>query len=190
MATERYRMAAEPTRENAPNTGTLFLRVYQAFEQELLEGLARAGYRIRAKHGAVLANVDADGTRLTVLARRAGIGKPAMGELVDELETMGHVERVADPLDARAKLVVPTSTGLAAIEAASRVIEGIEARYVAQLGDTRYRRLRSALLSLVPHTAADVQPRTLTAADSNLRPPARQAAHDLAPRRRRYRRDV
>ena len=171
MATERYRMAAEPTRrENAPNTGTVLLRVYQAFEQELLEGLARAGYRVRAKHGAVLANVDADGTRLTVLARRAGIGKPAMGELVDELETMGYVERVADPLDARAKLVVPTSTGLAAIEAAARVIEAIEAHYVAELGETRYRRLRSALLSLVPHTAADVQPRALpprlSAADS------------------------
>lgn len=157
-------MATEPTcRENTPNTGTLLLRAYHAFERELLEGLAGAGYGIRAKHGAVLANIDADGTRLTVLARRAGLGKPAMGELVDELETMAYVARVADPLDARAKLVVPTSTGLAAIEAAARAMEAIEARYVADLGATRYRRLRSALLSLVPHTSADVQPRALAA---------------------------
>ncbi len=157
-------MASESTgQENAPNTGTLLLRAYQAFEQELLEGLGGAGYPIRAKHGAVLANVDAEGTRLTLLARRAGIGKPAMGELVDELEAMAYVVRVVDPSDARAKLVVPTATGLAAIEAAARVIEAIEDRYVAALGETRYQRLRRALLSLAPHTPEDVQPRALLA---------------------------
>ena len=154
-------MAAERDRQVlGANTGTLLLRAFQAFQTELLDGLARAGYEIRAKHGAVLANVEAGGSRPSVLARRAGMGKPALGELVDELEAMGYVERVADPADGRAKLVVPTSTGQAAIRVAARVIEAIEARYAAELGDTGYRRLRKALLVLVPHGAEDIQPRT------------------------------
>lgn len=141
------------------NTGTLLLRAFQAFQTELLDGLAREGYEIRAKHGAVLANIDADGTRPTVLARRAGMGKAALGELVDELEAMGHVERVADPADGRAKLVVPTPMGAGCIRAAARVIDAIEQRYVVALGEAGYRRLRTALLALVPHDADDIQPR-------------------------------
>ena len=161
MVTEQNSMAAERDRQGPdPNTGTLLLRAFQAFQAELLDELAKAGYGIRAKHGAVLANVDAHGTRQTLLARRAGIGKPALGELVDELAAMGYVARVADPADGRAKLVVPTSTGRAAIRAAAQAIERIEARYTAQLGDAGYRRLRKALLTLVPHNAENVQPRT------------------------------
>lgn len=141
------------------NTGTLLLRSFQAFQAELLDRLARGGHAIRPKHGAVLANVDPAGTRLTVLARRAGMGKPALGELVDDLEAMGYVERTPDPRDGRAKLVVPTTTGRAAIRAATEAIAAIEARYVAQLGERGYRQLRKALLVLVPHDADQVQPR-------------------------------
>jgi DNA-binding MarR family transcriptional regulator len=129
------------------------------FERELLQGLAQSGHPIRAKHGAVLANVDGEGTRLTELARRAGIGKPALGELVDELEDIGLVERIPDPTDGRAKLVVPTEAGSRAIAAAARVITGIESDYQASLGAASYTQLRTALLNLAPHEDADIQPR-------------------------------
>ncbi len=142
-----------------PNTGTLLLRSFQQFEVELLEGLAAAGHEIRAKHGAVLANVDSGGTRLTELAVRAGMGKPALGELVDELERMGLVERVPDPTDGRAKLVVPTERGSETIAAAARVIRAIEQRYVTLLGRDVYDSLRLGLLQIAPHQADDVQPR-------------------------------
>lgn len=151
-------MASESNSQSR-NTGTLLLWAFQSFQAELLDGLAAEGHVIRAKHGSVLANVDAEGTRLTELARRAGIGKPAVGELVDELESMGLVGRVGDPTDGRAKLVVPTDSGMQLIEAAGSVIAGIEDRYRSALGESAYRELRSALEVLVPDAAADVQPR-------------------------------
>jgi DNA-binding MarR family transcriptional regulator len=158
--TERNSMASESNRQaTEPNTGTLLLWAFRSFEAELLEGLAADGYVIRAKHGSVLANVDAEGTRLTELARRAGIGKPAVSELVDELETMGYVERVGDPTDGRAKLVIPTETGVDLIEKAGSVIAAIEGRYRTSLGPDAYQRLRAALKVLAPNEAADVQPR-------------------------------
>ena len=153
-------MAPEPNRQVAePNTGTLLLWAFQSFEAELLNGLAADGYAIRAKHGSVLANIDDGGTRLTELARRAGIGKPAVSELVDELETMGLVERTADPTDGRAKLVIPTEIGVKLIETAGSVIAAIEDRYRSSLGPAAYRELRAALMALAPHEVADVQPR-------------------------------
>lgn len=153
-------MAAEQSRQIAePNTGTLLLRAFQSFQAQLLDGLARDGVTIRAKHGAVLANVDADGTRPTVLARRAGMGKPALGELVAELEELGLVNRLADPADGRAKLVVPTGAGIRAIRAAAAVIAAIEDGYRVRLGDDAYRRLRRSLLTLAPHEEDEVQPR-------------------------------
>jgi DNA-binding MarR family transcriptional regulator len=152
-------MAAEPSRQPpGANTGTLLLRAFQRFQSRLLDELAANGVRIRAKHGAVLANVDRDGTRPTELARRAGIGKPALGELVAELEAAGYVERIADPADGRAKLVVPTDSGLRAIRVASAVIAAIEDDYRATLGDREYERLRRALRSLGAD-GGDVQPR-------------------------------
>lgn len=152
-------MAAEPPRQPPEaNTGTLLLRAFQRFQSQLLEALAAEGVRIRAKHGAVLANIDRDGTRPTELARRAGIGKPALGELVAELEAVGYVERVADPADGRAKLVVPTDSGLRAIRVASAAIAAIEGDYRSVLGAREYERLRRALRSIGAEDSG-VQPR-------------------------------
>ena len=61
--------------------------------------------RIRPAHTSVFPHLDHAGTRLTDLAARMGISKQAVGQLVDELEQMGVVERIADPSDGRAKLI-------------------------------------------------------------------------------------
>ncbi|KIG15459.1 Transcriptional regulator, MarR family protein [Enhygromyxa salina] len=61
--------------------------------------------RIRPAHTSVFPHLDLAGTRLTELARRLGISKQAVGQLVDELEQMQVLERVPDPSDGRAKLI-------------------------------------------------------------------------------------
>src|SRR5690606_35332172 len=61
--------------------------------------------RIRPAHTSVFPHVDHAGTRLTELARRMGISKQAVGQLVDELEQMGAVERIPDPSEGRATLI-------------------------------------------------------------------------------------
>ncbi len=129
-----------------PNTGTLMLYAYRSFEEELFTRLHAAGHRdLRPKHGAVIANLEEQGTRVTTLARRAGIGNPAMVELVDELERAGYVSRRPDPSDRRAKLVIPTLKGVHAAQLAFAVIQGIEARYKRLLGSEQYAQLQDAL---------------------------------------------
>ncbi|MBO0837141.1 MAG: MarR family transcriptional regulator, partial [Actinobacteria bacterium] len=106
-------------------TQSLLLAAYQQTASELLTALARAGHTsIRHKHGAVFANLDAAGTRPSVLAERAGMTKAALGELVDELERIGYVRRQPDPSDRRAKLVVPTDTAKEVTALVRQVNEG------------------------------------------------------------------
>ena len=141
-----------------PYTQSLLLYAYQATARELVRWLRRHGHAaIRPKHGAVFANLDREGTRATVLAERAGIGKAAMGELVDELERLGYVERRPDPEDRRAKLVVPTPAALAVTGLVHAFNKGLEARYRRLLGARAYASLRASLRTIAPEGV--MQPR-------------------------------
>jgi DNA-binding MarR family transcriptional regulator len=141
-----------------PYTQSLLLYAYQSSARSLVAALKEAGHdRVKPKHGAVFANIDSDGTRASLLAERAGIGKPAMGELVDELEHLGYVRRIPDPGDRRAKLVLPTDAAKAVTDSVHRFNQALEAEYRRRLGDRGYEALRAALLELSP--GGDPQPR-------------------------------
>ena len=133
----------------APNTGTLLLEAYRAFEVELFAALAAAGHGgLRPKHGAVLANVGPEGSRLTDLAADARMTKPSMKELVDELASLGLVERRPDSGDGRSRRIVLTRAGAEVVRVARRTIERIEEGYRDRLGTRVYASLRSALTAL------------------------------------------
>ncbi len=74
----------------------------------------------------IFENIDPEGTRLTVLATRAGLTHQSVGEVVAELERRGYVERIPDPTDGRAKLVRLTEHGRALVRAAIQHIDAIE----------------------------------------------------------------
>jgi DNA-binding MarR family transcriptional regulator len=71
-----------------------------------------------------------------------------MGELVDDLETLGYVERRADPSDGRAKLVVLTKKGEAATVDGIGALVDLEAQWAACLGEDTVRQFRAALVKL------------------------------------------
>jgi len=143
---------------NSPYTQSLLLYAYQGSARALVETLRARGHpAIRPKHGAVFANIDKQGTRPSVLAERAGIGKAAMGELIDELQRLGYVQRRPDPSDRRAKLVVPAN---AAVDVTNIVHEfniNVEAAYRERLGEEAYQALRAALQAIAPQN--EMQPR-------------------------------
>jgi DNA-binding MarR family transcriptional regulator len=74
------------------------------------------------------------GSRLTELAHSAGMSKQAMGDLVDQCEAWGLVRRVPDPLDARAKRVVFSDTGLDWLQAFRLAVQQAEQEFRAQVG--------------------------------------------------------
>jgi DNA-binding MarR family transcriptional regulator len=98
--------------------------------------IADAGHPdIREGHGCVFGFIDIDrGSRLTDLAANAGLTKQAVGEAVTELERLGYLTRVPDPLDGRAKIIKLTDRGLDVVIKGRRIFAEIEREWAEQIG--------------------------------------------------------
>jgi DNA-binding MarR family transcriptional regulator len=154
-AASAQRRRQRPYAAPEPSTGTLLLHAFQGFERRLFERFGERGQAgLRPKHGAVIANLDTTGTRPSVLAARAGMTRPAMGELIDELEEKGYVRRVPDPDDRRSKLIVPTPLALMRQQVAGELMDELEAGYRTLLGPAAYQELRRSLSTLVAKTGS------------------------------------
>lgn len=129
--------------------GRLLLAATRRFDEELTARLHARGYRdIRPAHSALFAHLDRQGTRPTELARRAGMTKQSMGELVADLEAKGYVERREDASDRRARVVVLTEAGVRLDREARGAIADIERTYRRRLGRPRLEALRTGLEQL------------------------------------------
>ena len=100
-------------------------------------GLANLAARaqVSAAHIHVTRHLALEGSRLTDLAQSAGMSKQAMGDLVDQCEAWGLVTRQPDPVDARARRVCFTPTGLAWLHAFRDAVAQAEAEFRAEVGD-------------------------------------------------------
>ena len=136
--------------EQAANTVAMLGRSYSLLGFQIVNGVVGAGFPQKPSHSAVFAQISPEGSRLTQLARGANMSPQAMGELVDELEELGYVERRPDPTDRRAKLIVLTPRGHECIDAGIATIQGLEERIdqiLGPRGHAQLRRLLNALLS-------------------------------------------
>ncbi|NUO97127.1 MAG: winged helix DNA-binding protein [Nonomuraea sp.] len=129
---------------------TLFAQAKDVTLAVLHRRLDEEGFEgIRYSHGAVFRFIDAEGSRLTALAERAGLSKQALGEVVTELERYGYVERATDPDDQRAKIIRLTERGKQAQIAAARILGDIEQRWAQHLGRDRITNMRMVLEEVV-----------------------------------------
>lgn len=126
--------------------GRLLLAVTRRFDEDLTARLHARGYRdIRPAHSALFAHLEREGTRPSELARRAGMTKQSMGELIADLEAKGYVMRRDDPSDRRAKVVVLTEAGVTLDREAGRAIGEIERACRRRVGPERLEALRATL---------------------------------------------
>ena len=91
--------------------------------------------QISAAHVHITRHLALEGSRLTDLARAAGMSKQAMGDLVDQCAAWGLVQRQNDALDARAKRVMFTADGLAWLQAFKDAVAQAETEFRQAVGD-------------------------------------------------------
>jgi DNA-binding MarR family transcriptional regulator len=115
----------------------LLLEARRSLASDLDADLAERGFPdLRPGHAALFLSIDRrSGSRVTELAEEARLSKQGMMALVDDLEGLGYVRRVADPTDARAKLVRLTARGRRAAAECRRAITAVDQRTRRQLGD-------------------------------------------------------
>ncbi len=142
-------MSPQGPPDQAANTVAMLGRAYSLLGFRIVDGVVGAGYPQKPSHSAVFAQIRPEGNRLTDLARGANMTPQAMGELVDELEGLGYVERKPDPTDRRAKLIVLTALGRECIAAGIATINGIEERLDEVLGPRGHAQLRHLLTKVL-----------------------------------------
>jgi DNA-binding MarR family transcriptional regulator len=96
-----------------------------------------------------------EGARVTTLAKLARITKQSMSALVDDLAKRGYVERVPDPDDARATLVLLSTKGREFAKFARVFARDYEKDWIARIGSKRFDDLKSALQALNASWQAD-----------------------------------
>lgn len=117
------------------NAGRILSDAGTRFESRVMELMERAGYtETRLSHVNLTRHLDLGGTRITDLARRAGMTNAAMTELVDQCEVIGLVERTADPADRRARVVRFTAKGRQWLAAFGAAVKKAERELVKSIG--------------------------------------------------------
>ena len=129
--------------------GMIAQQLQRAFEAECFARLADAGFTgLRVRHSVLLNALGPDGRRITALAADLGMTKQAMGELVDDLESNGYLERSSDPGDRRARIIRFTAKGAQALATAFEILPAIEREYAERVGSARYAQMRTTLEEL------------------------------------------
>lgn len=132
--------------------GRLFLQAHRAYSAHAIEALRARGYtELGAAHAAILPHIEVDGTRATVIAERSGMTKQGAGQVVDDLAGQGLVQRIPDPADGRAALIVFTDAGWDYLRVASLVKQEIEADYANLLGAGAFGTLCEHLARIIEH---------------------------------------
>jgi DNA-binding MarR family transcriptional regulator len=132
------------------STAALMQAAHAALGRQIFRHIVAVGFSdLRPSHGRVLEHLThEDGLMTRTLAELAGMTAQSMGELVDELERLGYVQRRPDARDRRAKRVFLTERGQANVQASGDIVRRIEARLRRDLGRD-YLRMRAAMLRII-----------------------------------------
>ena len=137
------------TPDGGPLIGALLRVPWEAVRTRMLTRLRESGFDdFEPAHFTVFRYPSPDGARPSELAARLGISKQSLSYLLRELERLGYLERRPDPADLRAKRVVVSRRGKAAIAIIRSAVAELEREWAEQLGARRYAQLRSLLVEL------------------------------------------
>ena len=133
----------------ANHLGTLLRDPALAINELVSDRLAERGFAdLRPAHGTIGQLIADEGSRITELAQLAQVSKPTVVYLVNDLERLGYVERVPDPVDGRAKLVRLTERGARAQRAGREIVSEIEDDWSRLIDPRDFAKLRTLLQSL------------------------------------------
>jgi DNA-binding MarR family transcriptional regulator len=132
-----------------PLIGALLRMPWEAVQRRMLARLHEHGFEdLDAAHLNVFQYPGPQGAKPSELAARLRVSKQALNYLLGELERLGYLERRPDPDDLRAKRVVLTRRGVAAIGVIREAVAELEAEWERQLGRKEFAQLRALLQNL------------------------------------------
>jgi DNA-binding MarR family transcriptional regulator len=132
---------------------------FQLVLSEFVRRLDTAGYDdLRPMHGLVFQALRGSGTTSSELAERLGVTKQAAGQIIDDLEKRGYVERQPHPAGGRRKLVVLTEKALEHLAVAGQILHELEAQLAKHLHELGLQVPRTELAAIIRSLSSDSLP--------------------------------
>ncbi|WP_439591637.1 MarR family winged helix-turn-helix transcriptional regulator [Microbacterium sp.] len=129
---------------------------------QIVERMRQEGFAdVRTSHGYVLQLVVADSPTIGSMAESLGVTQQAVSKSVGELQRLGYVDRVADPVDARARRVELTARGRELIEAGRAARQDAEASIAREVSPEDLMAARRVLAAILRDNAAQIARRRM-----------------------------
>jgi DNA-binding MarR family transcriptional regulator len=126
--------------------GILLALAYQEFVRQLRETHVEHGFEdIGRSDGYVFRALAGRPMTVSALAARLQISKQGTGQLIDDMERRGYVERGPDPTDARARLIHLSARGNTALRTARQFHRTYQRRLARVHGAAAVATLRTML---------------------------------------------
>ncbi len=137
---------ADSTLSGRDSLAKLLVQAFRWFEDALAADPDTAHLpRLSGSQFMTLVSLDADGTSISELARRVGVTRQAMHQMVGELEKSALVETTDSPNDGRIKLVCLSLLGRTLDDKAKAALAGLEKRLADRIGQAAVSGLHDAL---------------------------------------------
>lgn len=132
---------------------------FQLVLSEFVSRLDAAGYaELRPVHGLVFQVLHGPGLTSSELAEQLGVTKQAAGQIIDDLEKRGYLERRPHPAGGRRKLVVLTGKATEHLAVAARILHELEGQLARQLQEADLQVPRAELAAVIRTLAGDSIP--------------------------------
>jgi DNA-binding MarR family transcriptional regulator len=138
-------MASDARTEAPQDLVRELLGVALAVRKRVRHALIERGHDLQPSHTAVIPNLPPEGLRLTDLAERLRVSVQRAGQLVQELEQAGYVEREDDADDRRAKRVRYSARGRRLMQDVAEVDAELWRDLSARFGATAVERLAATI---------------------------------------------
>lgn len=124
----------------------MLFALIQDYEASLRRAYREAGFGdMRRSHGYVLRYLEQQGSRITDIARRAGITKQTTGKIVQELQRLGYIEVGGVAGDNRVRLVRFSRRGRALVGASQTLVAEIHDGYAERVGRSTFEQFEQTL---------------------------------------------
>ncbi len=131
------------------NLGRLIEDLHFYFDSQALRYLHESGFPlIKSADAHVMRTMHLEGSRVTDMARQAGISKQAMSKLVLAFIDKGYLNWADDPNDKRNRIVYVTAAGRELLACGITALQRAEQDISDVIGDTDLEKFRQVLLKI------------------------------------------
>lgn len=103
--------------------------------QRIMDKLHQNNYQgLKLSHALILLQLSAQGARISDIAKSQAVSKQAIGQIANELESLGFIEKTADANDKRAKCLQMSPRGIELVIKAAGFLQQVEQQLADEIG--------------------------------------------------------